>query len=34
VAAPAPQIYSIAWPERTSIGNLKKYFAKTTLTVQ
>ena len=27
-------IYSIAWQERTSIGNLTKYFAKTTLTVQ
>jgi hypothetical protein len=26
-------IYSIAWPERTSIGNLTNYFAKTTLTV-
>ena len=27
-------IYSIAWPERTSIGNLTNYFAKTTLTVR
>jgi len=27
-------IYSIAWPERATIGNLKNYFAKTTLTVK
>jgi hypothetical protein len=27
-------IYSIAWTHRTTIGNIKDYFAKTTLTVK